>query len=115
MLKMQGRWVYGALVNNVWSVGGSGQNVNKAVIQPFVNYNFDKGWYISSVPIITADWEAKSGDKWTVPLGGGIGRLFKIGNQPVNFQVQAFGNVIRPEFGPDWQLRVQLQFLFPKN
>ena len=75
MLKMQGRWVYGALVNNVWSVGGSGQNVNKAVIQPFVNYNFDKGWYISSVPIITADWEAKSGDKWTVPLGGGIGRL----------------------------------------
>ena len=59
-------------------------------------------------------WEADSGNKWTVPIGGGAGRVFKIGKQPVNVQAQAFYNVEKPEFGADWQLRLQLQFLFPK-
>jgi len=31
-----------------------------------------------------------------------------------NTQVQAFGNVAKPEFGSDWQLRFQVQLLFPK-
>jgi hypothetical protein len=29
-------------------------------------------------------------------------------------QLQAFYNVERPDFEADWQLRFQLQFLFPK-
>ena len=63
---------------------------------------------------MTADWNASSSDRWTVPFGGGIGKIFKIGNQPVNAQVSAYYNVEKPEFGPDWQLRLQLQFLFPQ-
>jgi len=31
------------------------------------------GRYLTSVPIITANWEASSDDKWTIPIGGGIG------------------------------------------
>jgi hypothetical protein len=31
-----------------------------------------------------------------------------------NAQVQAFSNVVRPDYGADWSLRLQLQFLFPK-
>jgi hypothetical protein len=76
-----------------------------------VNYNLPDGWYLSSVPIITADWEASSGNQWTVPVGGGVGKLFKL---PINTQLQAFYNVERPQFAADWQLRFQLQFLFPK-
>ena len=44
----------------------------------------------------------------------GIGKLFKIGKQPINGQIQAFYNVEKQENGADWQLRLQLQFLFPK-
>jgi hypothetical protein len=33
---------------------------------------------------------------------------------PVNTQLQAFYNAEKPEFGPDWQLRAQVQFLFPR-
>lgn len=113
-LKIQGPWVYGMLLNNLWSVGGSGQTVNKFLLQPFVNYNLPKGWYLTASPVITADWEAKGGQQWTVPLGGGIGRLFKVGKMPVNAQVQVFSNVISPDYGPDWSLRFQIQFLFPK-
>ena len=114
VLRMQGQWVYGALLNNLWSVGGSGDKVNKFLIQPFVNYNLPKGWYLTASPIITADWEAQSGQKWTVPLGGGIGRIIKMGKLPVNISLAAFSNVITPDYGPDWSLRFQIQFLFPK-
>jgi hypothetical protein len=37
-----------------------------------------------------------------------------VGKQPINVQLQAFGKVAKPEFGPDWQLRFQIHFLFPK-
>jgi len=49
-----------------------------------------------------------------VPFGGGVGKIFKIGNQPVNAQVSAYYNVEKPEFASDWQFRLQLQLLFPK-
>ncbi len=126
-LIMQGHWVYGALMNNQWSVAGWGDKpVNAMLLQWFVNYNLPDGWYLTSSPIVTADWKAdKGGDVWTVPLGGGIGKLFRLGQilpleghpiakLPINTQLAAYGNVAKPEFGPAWQLRFQIQFLFPK-
>ena len=53
-------------------------------------------------------------DRWTVPVGGGVGKLFKLDKLPINTQLQAFYNVERPQLAADWQLRFQLQFLFPK-
>ncbi|RJP66366.1 MAG: neuromedin U [Candidatus Abyssobacteria bacterium SURF_17] len=116
-LTIQGPWVYGALVNNIWSFAGDDdrEDVNTFLLQPFVNYNLPKGWYLSSAPIITANWEADdSDDRWTTPVGGGFGKILRIGKLPVNLQLQAFYNVEKPEFGADWQLRFQVQFLFPK-
>ena len=70
-LTMQGPWVVGALINNQWSVAGWGdENVNQMLLQPFVNYNFPGGLYLTSAPIITADWNAESSQRWIVPLGG---------------------------------------------
>jgi hypothetical protein len=111
-LTIQDPWVYGVLINNVWA-GTSGQRVNQMLIQPFVNYNLPDGWYLTSSPIITANWLAPESDRWLVPLGGGFGRLFKIGKLPVNTQVQAFYDVARPTGAASWTLRFQLQFLFP--
>src|SRR5271169_4653125 len=79
-------WTIGAITNNVWSVAGSGGRppVNQFLLQYFINYNMKKGWYISMSPIITANWRASSGNMWTVPFGGGVGRIMKLGFQPVN-------------------------------
>ena len=71
-------------------------------------------WYLTTSPIINANWEANSDNRWTIPLGGGFGKIFRIGKQPMNAQVHAYYNVEKPQFGADWTLRVQLQFLFPK-
>jgi hypothetical protein len=58
---------------------------------------------------ITADWRASAHDKWVVPFGGGIGRLFKIDKQPIIARIQAFYNVVKPTVGPPtWTLRFQL-------
>jgi len=116
-LQTPGRWVYGALANNLWSYAGDGDRdtVNRFLLQYFINYNLPEGWYLITSPIVTADWQAGSGNKWTIPFGGGVGRIFNIGDHPVNAQIQAFVNVDKPDYGPDWTLRLQLQFLFPKS
>jgi hypothetical protein len=117
-LRIDGPWLYGALVNNVWSLGGDdegpNQKYNNFLTQLFVNYNFGKtGTYLVTSPIITANW--RTGD-WVVPVGGGVGQVFKIfGKQPVNMSLQAYYNVVNPdEIGPEWQTRLQMVFLFPK-
>ena len=127
VLTIQGHWVLGALMNNQWSFAGWGDKpVNSLLLQPFINYNFPHGWYLSSAPILTANWRAdKAGDVWTIPFGGGVGKLFRLGEilplegdrlakLPINTQLQAYGNLATPQLGPKWQLRFQIQFLFPK-
>ena len=116
VIAQPGKWTLGALANNVWSFAGEDNrpDVNQFLFQYIVVRNLPDQWYLVSSPIITANWEADSENRWTVPFGGGIGRLFRIGKLPVNLQAQAFYNVEKPENGPDWTLRIQLQFLFPK-
>jgi hypothetical protein len=116
-LTMPGKWVLGALVQNIWSFAGpSGDpDVNRFTFQYFLNYNLGDGWYLTSTPIITADWEQSSGNQWTVPFGGGIGWLMRFGKLPVDFKLQAFSNVEKPDGGPDWSMMFAVKFLFPKK
>ena len=117
-LTMPGNFVVGALVNNIWSVAGSGsrRNINQMLLQYFVNYNMKKGWYLTTQPILTANWNtpAASGSVWTVPFGGGVGRIMKLGFQPVNINVQAYGNAVHVPGASPWGVRAQFTLLFPK-
>ena len=115
-LMMPGNWVFGLLVSNVWDIGGynNAPDVNFFSTQYFINYNMKGGWYLTTAPIITANWEADSDNTWTVPFGGGVGRVFKIGKQPVNLKVAGYYSVERPDNASDWNLQAQLTFLFPK-
>jgi hypothetical protein len=118
LLAMPGDFVVGSLISQVWSTGGSGKNdVSVFTWQPFVNYNLPDGWYLTSSPLVTANWEAdRSSDEWTVPLGGGIGKIFRIGSlPPMNAQVQGFYNAARPDAVGRANLRLQLQLLFPRR
>lgn len=109
----------GALVNNIWSFAGDSErnDINQFLLQYFINYNLPSGWYLASAPVITANWEADSGNKWLVPFGGGVGKIFRIGSQPLNGSVHVYYNAIHPDEAPypGWALRLQLQFLFPKG
>jgi hypothetical protein len=106
--------VIGALARQLWAVGGPSQNVNQTLLQPFVNYNFPSGWYLVSSPIMTANWSAPSSQRWSIPIGGGIGKIFKIDGQPMNASLQAFDYVAHPNLAPRWAIRFQIQLLFPR-
>ena len=115
LLTTPGHWVIGVLANNQWSVAGDPlrPRVNTFLAQPFINYNLEHGWYLSTSPIITANWLAAPGQQWTVPVGGGFGRVFKLGDQPVNASINAYYNVERPAGASTWSLRTTLALLFP--
>jgi len=111
-------WVLGVLVNNVFSVGGSSNPADQAysnfLVQPFINFNFSHGFYLTSAPIITAAWKNGSGRRWVVPVGAGLGKVFHIGKLPVNAQLSGYYNAERTPSSGYWQLRTQVQLLFPK-
>ena len=117
-LGMPSHFVLGVLLNNIWSVagGGSRPDINQMLLQYFVNDNLKKGWYLTTQPIITANWNtsAASGSVWTIPIGGGVGRIMKLGFQPVNISVQAYGNAVHVPGASSWTVRAQLALLFPK-
>jgi hypothetical protein len=117
VILVQPKWgTYGGLVRQLWSFAGDDDraSVNQTLIEPFLNYNLDKGWYLISDMIIIANWQADSSNRWTVPLGGGVGKLLKIGNQAINVRTEAYYNVEKPDSAPDWQWGFTVQFLFPK-
>lgn len=111
---LDGPWVIGAIVQNVWSFAGEHdrQDVNAMTLRPLVNYNLPGGWYLSSSPSIAANWQADSSNRWLVPIGGGVGRVFSIGGQRMSALLESYYHVVSPETGPDWQLRLQLSFLY---
>jgi len=117
VLVQPGKWTLGALTNNIWSVAGdsSRPDVNQFLLQYFVNYNLQKGWFLTIAPIVTANWEVSSPNRWTVPFGGGVGRIMKLGAQPVNISAQFYGNPIRPAGTSPWGMRLQFALLFPRR
>ncbi|WP_372683741.1 hypothetical protein [Desulfosarcina sp.] len=114
---VQPKWgTYGGLVRQLWSIAGEDDraSVNQTLIEPFLNYNLPNGWYLVTDMVITANWQADSSNRWTVPLGGGFGKLLKIGSQAINVRAEAYYNVEKPDSAPDWQWGFTIQFLFPK-
>ena len=106
----------GVLGRQLWSFAGDDDrnDVNQSLIEPFVNYNLDDGWFLLTDMVITANWEASSGNQWTVPVGGGVGRVFKIGKQAINSRLEAYYNAEKPDGAPDYSVAFTWQFLFPK-
>ena len=118
VLIQPGEWTFGFLANNAWSFAGNSDrgDVNHMMFNAFVVRQLGDGWYVNSAPIITADWTADSEDRWIVPLGGGGGKLVMLGGKlPLNLQTQLYYNVVRPDFGPEWQWRMQAQIMLPTS
>jgi len=114
--KDESPWVFGAVVNNVWSFGGpapSSDRTNQLLLNPFISYHFEDGWSVGSSPNMTPSW-LSSGKKWTVPVGGGFSKTFQLGEQAVRAEVDGYYNAIRPQADNEtWLLQVTLTFVFP--
>jgi hypothetical protein len=85
VVKMAGPWVLGGLISQLWPLhdAAGDPETNLFTLQPFVNYNFGRGWALAFAPIITANWNATAGNEWTVPLGFGISKTAIFNRRPV--------------------------------
>jgi hypothetical protein len=112
-----GHWTCGILISNVWSVAGSRgrADVNQMQLQYFLSYRLGKGWDISASPIVSANWKAKSGNVWIVPVGGGLGKIVHFGSQPAKVSTKVYRNSVRPSGASSWEMHLQIEFLFPKR
>lgn len=107
-------WTVGAIFENFFGVAGNSNNdINFFYSQIFAVKNISNGWYVNSAPIITANWDTPDNNKWTIPIGAGAGKLFKVGKLPVNGQV-GFYKYLESASNADYQIRAQLVLLFPK-
>ena len=95
-------WTIGVLVNNSLSFAGNGhtqqvnppalpqrfvngvdefidatEQINSFYTQYFITRQFEHGWFLTTSPIITGNWRLPSDEGWTVPFGGGGGRVSK--------------------------------------
>jgi len=115
------KWELGLFAQHWWSVAGSSErpDLNLTNAQYFVYYappwNEAAQWRIGISPNITYNWNAK-GDKLTVPIGLGLGRMTQVGKLPVRVFVEVDYSVIHPDDKPGgrWDLRLYFVPVIPK-
>jgi len=109
--------VYGFLIQNVWSVAGDDDepDINEMILQYFFNYNFKNDWYLTSSNFISANWKESNDNRWTVPIGGGVGKIIRTKRRHLDFRAQTYWLVEKPQFAPDWGLQFTVKWLFTKN
>ena len=97
VLTIQGPWLVGILISDVASVGGERDrgSVDQLVMQPFANYNLPRGWNLTSSPIVATDLKRASTDRWTVPIGVGAGKVFRVGKHAINASLKGFSDVVQ--------------------
>ena len=109
---------FGAYGYNVWDVAGSDTraDINEFYFGPVLTYHFAEflrqpGWYLRwTDELMSFDWE--KGGEASLPLGGAIGRVFSIGNQPVNMFLAADRRADRRGVDAEWDIKLNLTLLF---
>lgn len=101
-------WHFGLVAGNLLSYAGDSDrgDVNQLLMRGLVRGTFNNGWFFIYSPIITANWNAASGQKWLVPVGGGVGKTFRVKSRPMNISLHVYGNVIKPDGAPDSVIRI---------
>jgi hypothetical protein len=69
---------------------------------------------VGGTPVITADWEADSDDRWTVPLDLGVYKTHFFGKMPMKMDVEFQYVPIRPDaYGQIFNIRLVIAPIVP--
>ena len=106
------RWLLGVFAQNPISFAGEAtrRRVNNLILQPFVTYQFDYGWFLRSQPQMVFDWTT---GRQVVPIDLGVGRVFSVGRQQLSAFVEGFWNLSHNGPGPGYGVTFGLSLLYP--
>ena len=109
-------WIFGAFPQHWWSFAGNDdrKSTSQTNIQYFIWRLFPGQWQVGTAPNILIDWKADDDNKLTLPVGLGVGKLFKIGGLPIKFILEGQYAAIHPDdFGQRWNIRFTLTPVLP--
>ena len=112
ILKLEGQWTYGALVNHMWSYAGSGINdINATFFQPFITYASKTG---ASLTVASENTQS-----WDNDIFGGFAGVYYAKVMTFGKQMMQLGGGPKIYYGnnafnPTWGIRANVILLFPK-
>ena len=93
---------------------GEENGFSTSMLQPMVFYNLPNAWNIHYNNMITYNWDADSGNRWTVPLGLGVGKMIALeSGHGLEFFAGPYYNVARPDGAADWTIKFGINWLLP--
>ena len=117
VLKQSGPWTVGVLVNHLWSFADTGDiertEVNQTFIQPFLAHTSKSALTFNVNSEATANWKARNGEEWTIPINFAVTKVIKLGPFPFSVGGGVGYYVESPEGGPEWKLRLIATLILP--
>ena len=117
VLKQTGSWSYGMLWNQLWSFTSTSTvdrpDVNRGFFQPFLAHVSHKGVTVTLQSEAIANWSASSSDVWTIPINAQVSKVTHFGPFPFSIAGGLGVYVVKPDGGPDWQLRTNFTLVLP--
>lgn len=109
------KWTMGVLLNHLWSVAGDDDraDVSQTNVQPLLTRNLPKSWTVTLTSETSYNWEAASGERWTIPVGLTAAKVVPISRWPVSFGAGAFYNAERPDLANRWSARLSVTVVLP--
>ena len=112
--------MFGGAAWHIWDIESGKADVSTTSGFPAIIYKYkelfgQKGWYLRTTDDAFSYNHETS--EWTqAPIGGGIGRAFVIGKQPVNIFGAVWTNAADPDDAatPEWAAKLSFSFVFPK-
>ena len=108
-----GPWSFAGIANNLWGQDG----FNILSMMPILYYNFESlpGYFLAYNNTIAYDWDATSGNHWTVPLGLHFGKAFDIGDgYGLELSLGGYNKVVSPDGAGEWQVKFGISLVLPR-
>jgi hypothetical protein len=105
---------WGGLVQQVWSFAGqdSRNSVSVATVQPFVTYLLGGGWSATVTSESSYNWNGAAGQRWVVPVTLATAKVVDFDGKFINLGAAYVNYVEKPQFAPDWELRLSATYVF---
>jgi hypothetical protein len=104
---------WGALAQHLWSFAGDRDrdDVNVTTFQPFVTRVLGQGWSASANSELSYNWDARSGERWTVPVAVSGARVIDVGGQFINVGLAYVEYLDGPDLGPEREVRLNATYV----